>query len=83
MSNNVQRPAVLDNLGSSQINEMEQFAQENNRQSFDLTVKSYGWDKQTCDAVWQHLTHRASQDEAQRAFGNQQSQGGSNQMSAS
>lgn len=65
-----QRPEVLNNLSSTQMDELERHASENDRQGFGYRTDSYGWDQQTTDQVWNFLTHRVSKDEVNRAFGN-------------
>jgi len=63
-----ERPAVLNNLSSTQMDELERPASANDRQGFGYRADSYGWDQQTTDQVWNYLTRRVSKDEVDRAF---------------
>jgi len=63
-----ERPAVLNNLSSTQMDELERHASANDRQGFGYRADSYGWDQQTTDQVWNYLTRRVSKDEVDRAF---------------
>jgi HSP20 family protein len=67
-----QRPAILNNLSSTQMDELERQANQNDRQGFGKLTGSYGWDPQTTEQVWHFMTHRVSKDEVNRAFGDTQ-----------
>jgi len=67
-----QRPAILNKLSSTQMDELERQASENDRQGFGKLTGSYGWDPQTTEQVWHFMTHRVSKDEVNRAFGDTQ-----------
>jgi len=67
-----QRPAILNNLSSTQMDELERQTSENDRQGFGKLAGSYGWDPQTTEQVWHYMTHRVSKDEVNRAFGDTQ-----------
>ena len=47
-----ERPAVLGSLTTTQLDELLQQYNEDDRASFDEHVESYGWDGATGDAVW-------------------------------
>lgn len=64
-----QRPAILNNLSSTQMDELERQVNENDRQGFNNRAESYGWNAQTTEQVWHYMTHRVSKDEAKQAFG--------------
>ncbi|MBN9389739.1 MAG: Hsp20/alpha crystallin family protein [Chloroflexi bacterium] len=65
-----ERPAILENLTSTQMDELERHASENDREGFGNRADGYGWDQQTTEQVWNYLTRRVSRDEVDRAFGN-------------
>ncbi len=66
-----ERPAVLNNLSSTQMDELERHANSNDRQGFGYRTDSYGWDHQTTEQVWNYLTRRVSKGEVDRAFDTQ------------
>ena len=47
-----ERPAVLDDLTTTQLDELLRQYDEGDRASFDEHAESYGWDRATGDAVW-------------------------------
>ncbi len=65
-----ERPEVLNNLSSTQMDELERHASANDRQGFGYRGDAYGWDAQTTEKVWNYLTRRVSRDEVDRAFQN-------------
>jgi HSP20 family protein len=65
-----ERPTILENLSSTQMDELERHASANDRQGFGDRTDGYGWDRQTTEQVWNYLTRRVSRDEVDRAFGN-------------
>lgn len=76
-SSTTQRPDVMNRMTSTQMDELNRAVNSGSQGAFRAQARSYGWDDQTIDQVWSYMNHRPSQDEAQRAFGNQsQSQGG-------
>jgi len=46
------RPAVIDDLTSSQFDELELQANEYDEAEFRRIASNYGWDNDTVDAVW-------------------------------
>lgn len=63
-----ERPEILNDLSSTQMDELERHARENDRQGFDNRADSYGWDRQTTEQIWNYLTRRVSKSEVDRAF---------------
>lgn len=74
-----QRPSVLQGLGSNEMSSLETHIVSNDHDGFMRLAGSYGWDQQTCQQVWDFMTHNPSGSEASNAFGSQQ-QGNSAQM---
>jgi HSP20 family protein len=68
----LQRPAALNNMSSTQMDELERQVSQNDRQGFGKLAGSYGWNPQTTEQVWHYMTHRVSKDEVNRAFGDTQ-----------
>lgn len=52
---NTKRPDVMDRLSETQLSELENQFDENDRDEFNTIAKSFDWDKQTCDQVWNWL----------------------------
>lgn len=69
-----QRPSVLDNLGSTQMDSLEIHIRNNDEQGFMRLAQSYGWDQQTCQQVWSFMSHRSNANEVRKAFENQSGQ---------
>jgi len=65
-----ERPEILENLSSTQMDELQGHADANDRQGFGYRGDAYGWDAQTTEKVWNYLTRRVSKDEVDRAFQN-------------
>jgi HSP20 family protein len=63
-----ERPEILNNLSSTQMDELERHASANDRQGFGYRTDSYGWDQQTTEQIWNYLTRRVTRDEVDRAF---------------
>lgn len=53
---NMNRPDVMDSLSETQLSELENQFDENDRNEFNTIAQSFGWDEQTCDQVWNWLT---------------------------
>jgi len=68
MKSNPTRPSVLDNASSTQMDEMERAVSDEAKEYFNRLVRSYGWDEQTGEQVWEFMTHRVSQSEVKRTF---------------
>ncbi|MDB5079880.1 MAG: heat shock protein Hsp20 [Chloroflexi bacterium] len=66
-----QRPDILNNLSTTQMNEVENQVAENDRKGFNMRAEMFGWDRETADQVWHYMTHRVTKDEVKRAFGNE------------
>jgi protein-disulfide isomerase len=56
-----ERPAALDTLTTTQLDELLRQFDEDDRGSFDEHVASYGWDRATGDAVWDWFAAGGSQ----------------------
>lgn len=69
------RPSVLNTLGSTQMESLEQHIQSNDEQGFRRLAGSYGWDQGTVDQVWRYMSRHATPQEARRAFEGQGNQG--------
>lgn len=52
---NMNRPDVMDSLSETQLSELENQFDENDRNEFNTIAQSFGWDEQTCDQVWNWL----------------------------
>lgn len=48
----LQRPAVMDTLTETQLNELEFQAAEYDREDFFRIASNYGWTEQTTEDVW-------------------------------
>jgi hypothetical protein len=57
---NQTRPGVLDNVSETQIQELEQQYEEQDRTAWDTLTQSYGWSKQDGDAVWNWFGTKSS-----------------------
>ncbi|HEX2913118.1 MAG TPA: Hsp20/alpha crystallin family protein [Chloroflexia bacterium] len=64
------RPAVMDKLSSTQMEELERQAEQNDPQGFNRLVQSYGWNSQTGEQVWHYMRHRVTSREVRQAFEN-------------
>jgi hypothetical protein len=71
-----QRPVLMNNLSSTQMEELERQVRQNDRQGFLRLTASYGWNNSSGEEVWSYMTHRPTQDEVYRAFGNEGGQQG-------
>lgn len=49
---NQTRPSVLDNATETQIQELEQQFEQDDRKSWQTLTESYGWSKEDSEAVW-------------------------------
>lgn len=76
METSMSRPAVMTNLTSTQMDQLERQARQNDHEGFMRAAESYGWDKQTCEQVWNFMTHQPSKEEVYRAFEGQGGQPG-------
>lgn len=54
--NTTTRPDVMDSLTETQLSELENQFDENDRDQFNTIADSYGWDTSTCDNVWDWLS---------------------------
>lgn len=52
---NATRPDVMDSLSESQLSELENQFDQNDRNQFNTIAQSFGWDEQTCNQVWEWL----------------------------
>ena len=52
---NLSRPDVMDKLSETQLSELENQFDENDRNEYNTIAKSFGWDEKTCDQVWDWL----------------------------
>lgn len=50
--NSPERPAVLDTISESQMQELDFQADEYDEPQFLDIARSYGWDEETAQAVW-------------------------------
>jgi|GEM_PF-2597849 len=55
-SENTTRPTVLDTITESQLSELENQYDENDRDQFNTIVESFGWDTDTGQDVWDWLS---------------------------
>ena len=53
-----QRPAVLDNITASQIDELDLQFNEGDHGEWNRITESYGWSKDDANAVWQWFGQR-------------------------
>ncbi len=60
-SSNTTRPAVLDNISSSQMEELEEHYNGGDAAAWDRLVDSYGWSQQDGQAVWQWFSEQPEQ----------------------
>lgn len=67
----MERPEALNSISSTQMEEIDRNLRENDEQGYRRLAQSYGWDTQTAENVWRYMSHRATSDEARRAFENQ------------
>ena len=67
----MERPAVLNQISSTQMEELDRKLRDNDEAGFRRLAESYAWDKQTCEQVWTFMHHQATGEEARRAFDNQ------------
>jgi hypothetical protein len=51
--NNPTRPAVLDNISETQMQELERQFNEQDRQAWKALTDSYGWSEAESEAVWE------------------------------
>lgn len=63
-----ERPEILNDLSSTQMDELERHASANDREGFGQRTDGYGWDAETTDQIWNYLTHRVTKSEVDRAF---------------
>jgi hypothetical protein len=49
---NLTRPAVLDQVSETQMQELEQQFDEQDRQGWKRLTESYGWSQEESEAVW-------------------------------
>ena len=56
----VQRPSVLEDLSTTQIDEMERQFAEGDRGEWNEITGSYGWTQAQSDAVWAWFGQRPS-----------------------
>lgn len=75
-----QRPSVLQGLGSNELASLETHIVSNDQEGFMRLAGSYGWDQQSCQQVWDFMTHNPSSSEANTAFGSSNQQSNSAQM---
>ncbi|HWV24719.1 MAG TPA: hypothetical protein VNZ58_11065 [Thermomicrobiales bacterium] len=52
---NMTRPDVMDTLSETQLSELENQFDENDRNEFNVVADSFGWDEETCNRVWDWL----------------------------
>ena len=55
---NLTRPAVLYNITETQMQELEQQFNEQDRQGWNRLADSYGWSEEESEAVWNWFTQR-------------------------
>jgi hypothetical protein len=55
-SDNTNRPDLMDSLTETQLSELENQFDENDRDQFNTLAGSYGWDMETCQRVWDWLS---------------------------
>lgn len=70
------RPSVMANMTSTQMEQLERQARQDDRDGFMRAAQSFGWNRQICEEVWNYMTHKPSQDEVMRAFEGQSGQQG-------
>jgi hypothetical protein len=51
MADNTQRPAVLENISDTQMEELERAYDGGDKAAWDLLTKSYGWSNEQSNAV--------------------------------
>jgi hypothetical protein len=51
--NNPTRPAVLDNISETQMQELERQFNEQDHQAWKALTDSYGWSEGESEAVWE------------------------------
>ena len=54
--NATNRPDVMESLSETQLSELENQTNENDRDQFNTIAESYGWDSDTCNTVWEWLS---------------------------
>ena len=64
-----ERPALLDTLSGTQMDELERQVNENDRNGFNWRAESFGWDAPTSEQIWRYMAHRVTKDEVKKAFG--------------
>jgi hypothetical protein len=52
MAKEENRPAVLDKVSETQIQELERHYRDENKHEWDVLTDSYGWTKEEARAVW-------------------------------
>jgi len=52
MDNEANRPAVLDRVSETQIQELERHYTDENRHEWDVLTDSYGWTRDEAKQVW-------------------------------
>lgn len=55
-SGNTTRPDVMEALSETQLSELENQYDENDRDEFNTIAESFGWDADTCQTVWDWLS---------------------------
>lgn len=63
-----ERPALLDTLTATQMDELDRQVGENDRDGFNNRAEGYGWDAQTTEQIWRYMSHRVTKDEVKKAF---------------
>ena len=51
-SRDMTRPQVMESLSETQLSELENQYDQNDRDEFDIVAGSFGWDMDTCQSVW-------------------------------
>lgn len=71
-SSNTDRPAVMDNMSETQMEELERAFNDSNKGYFDELGESYGWSKEDTAQVRAHFSERVKS--GQDSFGSTQGQ---------
>lgn len=68
------RPKVLDNMSSTDLEQLERHARQNDHMAFMQSTETFGWNQQTGQKVWHYMSQHPAQDEVRRAFETQGNQ---------
>ena len=55
------RPEVLDNISTTQMDELERHFAEGDRPAWSALGQSYGWSREQSDAVWAWFGQRPTE----------------------